>query len=54
MARPCRVLDGTGPASIENRISDLRAATREQALHAFLRDVPVLATPEEPATRAAI
>jgi hypothetical protein len=39
------VLDGTGPAGIENRISALRAATRELALYAFLRDVPVLVAP---------
>lgn len=38
------VLDGTGPAGIENRISALRAATRELALYGFLREVPVLAT----------
>ncbi|MYT03104.1 hypothetical protein GT021_00015 [Streptomyces sp. SID5470] len=37
------VLDGTGPVGIENRISALRAATRELALYAFLREVPVLA-----------
>ncbi|WEP01055.1 replication-relaxation family protein (plasmid) [Streptomyces sp. FXJ1.172] len=37
------VLDGTGPAGIENRISALRAAARPLA--PFLRDVPVLAAP---------
>ncbi|MFJ6393965.1 replication-relaxation family protein [Streptomyces sp. NPDC091972] len=39
------VLDGTGPVGVENRISALRAATRELALYAFLRDVPVLVAP---------
>ncbi|MDH6522015.1 hypothetical protein M2163_000990 [Streptomyces sp. SAI-135] len=36
------VLDGTGPLGIENRITALRAATRELALYGFLREVPVL------------
>ncbi|MEU0032066.1 replication-relaxation family protein [Streptomyces sp. NPDC006335] len=39
------VLDGTGPVGIENRISALRAATRELALYAFLREAPVLVAP---------
>ena len=39
------VLDGTGPTGIENRISALRAATRELALYAFLREVPALVAP---------
>ncbi|MEW2267064.1 replication-relaxation family protein [Streptomyces sp. NPDC047853] len=37
------VLDGTGAAGVENRISALRAAARPLA--SFLRDVPVLAAP---------
>ncbi|WP_020124162.1 hypothetical protein [Streptomyces canus] len=37
------VLDGTGPADIENRVTALRAAARP--LTAFLRDVPVLTAP---------
>ncbi|MET9462581.1 hypothetical protein ABZY05_47620 [Streptomyces canus] len=37
------VLDGTGPAGIENRISALRAAARD--LVPFLYEVPVLAAP---------
>ena len=37
------VLDGTGPAIAENRISALRAAARPLA--PFLRDIPVLAAP---------
>ncbi|WP_449351661.1 replication-relaxation family protein [Streptomyces shaanxiensis] len=39
------VLDGTGPAGIENRVTALHAATRELALYDFLREVPVLAAP---------
>ncbi|MBT3155396.1 hypothetical protein HTV45_31900 [Streptomyces sp. CHD11] len=39
------ILDGTGPAGIHARISALRAATRAHDLAAFLREVPVLATP---------
>ncbi|MGC2997230.1 replication-relaxation family protein [Streptomyces sp. G35A] len=39
------VLDGTGPAGVETRISALRAATRGHELAAFLREIPVLATP---------
>lgn len=39
------VLDGTGPAGIETRISALHAAARDLALASFLRDVPVLAAP---------
>jgi hypothetical protein len=38
------ILDGTGPAGIDNRIDALNAATR-QLPPAFLRDVPILATP---------
>ncbi|MEU8718368.1 replication-relaxation family protein [Streptomyces sp. NPDC048663] len=37
------VLDGTGPAGVENRITALRAAARPLA--PFLRNVPVLAAP---------
>ncbi|MFE1837264.1 hypothetical protein [Streptomyces sviceus] len=37
------VLDGTGPAGIENRVTALRAAARPLA--AFLEDVPVLTAP---------
>jgi hypothetical protein len=37
------VLDGTGPAGIDNRISALRAAARD--LVPFLYEVPVLAAP---------
>ncbi|MEV7738889.1 replication-relaxation family protein [Streptomyces sp. NPDC088921] len=37
------VLDGTGPAGIQNRISALRAAARD--LVPFLHEVPVLAAP---------
>ncbi len=36
------VMDGTGPADIENRNSVLRAATRELALYGFEHEVPVL------------
>jgi hypothetical protein len=39
------VLDGTGPAGIENRISALRAAARDLTLFGFLHEVPVLAAP---------
>jgi hypothetical protein len=38
------VLDGTGPAGIDNRIDALNAAAK-QLPAAFLRDVPILATP---------
>ncbi|MFF7566732.1 replication-relaxation family protein [Streptomyces pseudovenezuelae] len=37
------VLDGTGPAGVENRVTALRAAARP--LTAFLADVPVLTAP---------
>ncbi|MFD5575241.1 replication-relaxation family protein, partial [Streptomyces cadmiisoli] len=36
----CFVLDGTGPAGIDNRITALHAATRQPALAGFLRDIP--------------
>ncbi|MDH6436052.1 hypothetical protein M2158_004592 [Streptomyces sp. SAI-144] len=39
------VLDGTGPAGIENRIDALRTAARDLALLGFLHEVPVLAAP---------
>ncbi|WP_217130055.1 replication-relaxation family protein [Streptomyces sp. AC558_RSS880] len=39
------VLDGTGPEGVETRISALRAATRGHELAAFLREVPIFATP---------
>ncbi|WP_435220634.1 replication-relaxation family protein [Streptomyces sp. Tue6028] len=39
------VLDGTGPAGVETRISALCAAAGNLALAAFLHDVPVLAGP---------
>ncbi|MEU9158103.1 replication-relaxation family protein [Streptomyces sp. NPDC048417] len=39
------VLDGTGPAGVDNRISALRAGARLLAPSRFLYDVPVLATP---------
>ncbi|MFJ9822636.1 replication-relaxation family protein [Streptomyces sp. NPDC101151] len=39
------VLDGTGPAGIENRIHALRAGTGLLAPSRFLHDVPVLAAP---------
>ncbi|MFC8368379.1 hypothetical protein ACFUIT_10405 [Streptomyces sp. NPDC057239] len=39
------VLDGTGPTGVETRIHALRAAARDVALAAFLREVPVLAAP---------
>ncbi|MET9388522.1 hypothetical protein ABZY09_48120 [Streptomyces sp. NPDC002928] len=39
------VLDGTGPAGIETRISALHAAARDLALASFLRNVPLLAAP---------
>lgn len=39
------VLDGTGPEGVETRISALRAATRGHELAAFLRKVPLFATP---------
>ncbi|MGW3683356.1 replication-relaxation family protein [Streptomyces prasinus] len=38
------VLDGTSPAGVDNRITALRAAAK-QLPPAFLRDVPILATP---------
>ncbi|MET7897369.1 replication-relaxation family protein [Streptomyces mirabilis] len=37
------VLDGTGPAGIENRITALRAGAGQLAPSGFLHDVPVLA-----------
>jgi hypothetical protein len=37
------VLDGTGPAGIESRVTALRATARQLALSRFLHDVPVLA-----------
>jgi hypothetical protein len=39
------VLDGTGPAGVENRISALRAGAGLLAPSRFLHDVPVLAAP---------
>lgn len=39
------VLDGTGPAGVETRISALHAAAGDLALSGFLRKVPVLAAP---------
>ncbi|WAZ26979.1 replication-relaxation family protein [Streptomyces cinnabarinus] len=39
------VLDGTGPAGIDNRISALHATIQIPAVAGFLRQVPVLATP---------
>ncbi|MDQ1013592.1 replication-relaxation family protein [Streptomyces afghaniensis] len=39
------VLDGTGPAGVENRISALRAGAGLLAPSRFLNDVPVLAAP---------
>ncbi|MGW0817062.1 replication-relaxation family protein [Streptomyces viridiviolaceus] len=39
------VLDGTGPAGIETRISALGAAARDVALAGSLRQVPALAAP---------
>ncbi|MEU5485046.1 replication-relaxation family protein [Streptomyces mirabilis] len=39
------VLDGTGPAGIENRVTALRAAARQLAPSRFLHDVPILAAP---------
>jgi hypothetical protein len=39
------ILDGTGPAGIENRISALHAAARDLSPYDFLRDVPILAAP---------
>ncbi|MFE5039194.1 replication-relaxation family protein [Streptomyces sp. NPDC056683] len=39
------VLDGTGPAGVENRISALHAGARLLAPSRFLYDVPVLAAP---------
>ncbi|WP_411092751.1 replication-relaxation family protein [Streptomyces sp. 049-1] len=39
------ILDGTGPVGIHTRLTALRAAARQPALAALLRDVPVLAAP---------
>lgn len=39
------VLDGNGPAGVENRIDALRAAARKRALFGFLHEVPVLTAP---------
>ena len=39
------VLDGTGPAGVENRISALRAGAGLLAPSRFLHDVPILAAP---------
>ncbi|GHB79810.1 hypothetical protein GCM10010377_82310 [Streptomyces viridiviolaceus] len=39
------VLDATGPAGAETRISALGAAARDVALAGYLREVPVLAAP---------
>ncbi|MFF4551113.1 replication-relaxation family protein [Streptomyces sp. NPDC001435] len=39
------VLDGTGPAGIENRIRALKAAASDLALSGFLHHVPVLVAP---------
>lgn len=39
------VLDGTGPAGIENRINALHAGAALLAASSFLHDVPVLAAP---------
>ncbi|MFD5574906.1 hypothetical protein [Streptomyces cadmiisoli] len=39
------VLDGTGPAGIDNRITALHAAVQQPALAGLVRDVPVLAAP---------
>ncbi|MFE9174468.1 hypothetical protein ACFYNZ_34405 [Streptomyces kebangsaanensis] len=39
------VLDGTGPAGIETRITALRAAAANPVLSSLLHDVPVLAAP---------
>ncbi|MGW7385460.1 replication-relaxation family protein [Streptomyces sp. NPDC054794] len=39
------VLDGTGPAGVENRIRALRAAASQLPPYGFLRDVPVLVAP---------
>ncbi|MER5602330.1 replication-relaxation family protein [Streptomyces sp. NPDC002265] len=39
------LLDGTGAAGVDNRISALKAASRELAVAAFLREVPVMAAP---------
>lgn len=43
--RVLSVLDGTGPAGVENRISALRAGAGLLAASRFLHDVPVLAVP---------
>ncbi|MEU1458632.1 hypothetical protein [Streptomyces avermitilis] len=37
------VLDGTGPAGVENRVRALRAGAGQAAPSGFLHDVPVLA-----------
>ncbi|MGW2826492.1 replication-relaxation family protein [Streptomyces sp. NPDC001443] len=39
------VLDATGPAGIDHRITALHAATHDTAVHGFLREVPVLVAP---------
>ncbi|MGW1728697.1 replication-relaxation family protein [Streptomyces sp. NPDC002306] len=39
------VLDGTGPAGVENRISALHTASRNLSVAAFLREVPAMAAP---------
>jgi hypothetical protein len=39
------VLDATGPAGVENRISALRAGAGQLAPSRFLHDVPILAAP---------
>jgi hypothetical protein len=43
--RPLFVLDGTGPAGVENRVTALCAAARQVAPSRFLHDVPILAAP---------
>ncbi|XER99885.1 hypothetical protein HEP87_01780 [Streptomyces sp. S1D4-11] len=43
MNRTSFVLDGTGPAGVENRISALRAGAGLLAPSRFLHDVPILA-----------
>ncbi|MFD9514090.1 hypothetical protein [Streptomyces mirabilis] len=37
------VLDGTGPAGVENRVTALCAAARQLAPSRFLQDVPIIA-----------
>ena len=39
------VLDGTGPAGIDNRIRALRAAARDLVPPRFVQQVPILAAP---------